>query len=110
MIEVKNKRTFTSGGVYIGRPAILGNPFSHIAKGTLAKYVVASREQSVESYRAYAKEQYKTNPEFKAKINELAKQYAETGKLELVCWCAPLPCHGDVLARVIEFIAKRDYK
>ena len=110
MIEVKNKRTFTSGGVYIGRPTILGNPFSHIAKGTLAKYVVASREQSVESYRAYAKEQYKTNPEFKAKINELAKQYAETSKLELVCWCAPLPCHGDVLARVIEFIAKRDYK
>lgn len=50
MIEVKNKRTFTSGGVYIGRPTILGNPFSHIAKGTLAKYVVASREQSVESY------------------------------------------------------------
>ena len=27
---------------------------------------------------------------------------SQQGDLELVCWCSPLPCHGDVLKELIE--------
>ena len=36
--------------------------------------------------------------------DELNRLYtiAKKGDLYLVCWCAPLPCHGDIIKRVIE--------
>ena len=109
MIKVENKRS-CSNGEYIGRPTVLGNPYTHLKGKTKAQFITASRSDSVQAYRAYAREQYNTNTAFKNEVHRLAKLYAETGELTLLCWCAPLECHGDVLARVIEFIAKRDYK
>lgn len=74
--------------VYIGRPSKWGNPFSHL-HNTLAKYKVRSRKEAVEKYEAWLL----ANPKLMAALPELK------GKV-LGCWCHPLACHGDVLAKL----------
>jgi Domain of unknown function (DUF4326) len=75
--------------VYIGRPSKWGNPFTH-KDGTLAEYKVSSREEAVQAYEEWLLKQ----PELIAMVKQELR-----GKI-LGCWCAPLACHGDVLARL----------
>lgn len=72
--------------IYIGRGSIWGNPYTHLAEGTTAKFVVESREVAIAKYREYIldnKELFNRIPELKGKI--------------LGCHCKPSACHGDVL-------------
>jgi hypothetical protein len=64
--------------IYIGRPSKWGNPFVIGRDG--------SRAAVIDKYRDWIEGQ----PELIAALGELR------GK-NVVCWCAPLPCHGDVL-------------
>ena len=102
MIEVKNKKTYSGEGEYIGRPSIIGNPFTHIPKGTLAKFIVRDREEAVSKYEAWIREEMVSNEAIKKEINRLVDKYRIEGKLILICWCSPLACHGDVIKKIIE--------
>lgn len=85
MIKVYNKRRpreIPNGAIYVGRPTKWGNPY----KASKTK----SRQQAIDEFEAYAKERIENEPDW---LTPLA------GK-NLVCWCAPLPCHGDVLLRM----------
>lgn len=64
--------------VYIGRGSKWGNPFKIGRDG--------DRAQVIEKYRAHLA----SRPDLLAALPELR------GKV-LGCWCAPLPCHGNVL-------------
>jgi hypothetical protein len=66
------------GAVYIGRPSKWGNPFVIGRDGT--------RDEVIAKYQAYVL----GKPALLAALPELR------GK-DLVCWCAPCACHGDVL-------------
>lgn len=74
--------------VYIGRPSKWGNPFTH-KEGTKAQFVMPTREEAIKAYEAWLLQQ----PHLMASLHELK------GKV-LGCWCAPLACHGHVLARL----------
>lgn len=74
--------------VYIGRPSIWGNPFSHL-DDTLAQFRVATREEAIEAYEEWINQR----PDLLSLLPDLR------GKV-LGCWCAPKPCHGDVLVRL----------
>lgn len=84
--------------VYVGRgrdprsgePGRWGNPFSHRPSSARVTRV-ATRAEAVERYRAWLWEQIETGQV------ELAALAALHGKT-LGCWCAPEPCHGEVLA------------
>lgn len=93
MPQVLNKRVhgIPAGSVYIGRPSKWGNPYSHLAgQGTLAKYQVGSRAEAVAAYKTWLLSQ----PELvKAARSELKNR-------DLVCWCAPASCHGDILLAI----------
>ncbi len=67
--------------VYTGRPSKWGNPFQIGRDGTRAQ-VIARYERWLE-----------TQPELLAALPELQG-------MTLGCWCAPAPCHGEVLARL----------
>src|SRR5437867_3137794 len=69
--------------VYVGRPSPWGNPFVIERDGT--------REEVVAKYAAWVR----TQPHLLARIAELR------GKT-LGCWCAPLLCHADVLAKLAD--------
>ena len=88
-MKVLNKRVhgIPQGSVYVGRPTKWGNPFSH-QQGTLAKYMVASRDEAVAAYEEYLL----NSPALLASLSELR------GK-DLVCWCSPASCHADILIR-----------
>lgn len=93
MINVRNARNFMPGE-YIGRPSPLGNPFIIGRDGT--------RDEVIAKYRSWL--WYKTSIDCKARdeLNRLTDLYEENGnKLDLVCWCAPKACHGDVIAQAI---------
>lgn len=68
--------------VYIGRPSKWGNPFEIGKDGT--------RQQVIKKYEEWIRQQ----PDLLNQLDEL------NGKI-LGCWCKPLPCHGDVLVKLI---------
>ncbi len=65
--------------VYIGRPSKWGNPYNIGTDG--------DREEVIRRYRAYIE----GNPKLLGECRQELK-----GKT-LGCWCAPKPCHGDIL-------------
>lgn len=69
--------------VYIGRPSKWGNPFTLGRDGT--------REEVIMKYHRWILDQ----PGLLKDVHELI------GK-RLGCFCAPLPCHGDVLLGLAE--------
>lgn len=81
--RVVNRARGDEYDVYIGRPSKWGNPFVIGRDGT--------RAEVIEKYEAWLLDQ----PDLLAALPELR------GK-RLGCFCAPLPCHGDVLARLAE--------
>lgn len=82
MPKVLNQRTDgrPDGAVYIGRPSKWGNPFVIGKDGTRAEVVAKYERWLCES-----------GP---------GSQVGELRGKDLVCWCAPLACHGDVLLRL----------
>lgn len=80
MAKVLNKRKvgIPAGAVYIGRPSKWGNPFVEGKDGTRAEVIAKYTDWLWRNERLLAD------------LHELR------GK-DLVCWCAPQPCHGDVL-------------
>ena len=82
------KDTYPCWAVRIDRRTKWGNPFEIGKDGT--------REEVVAKYEAWLL----SKPDLM-----LAAKLELAGK-DLVCWCAPLPCHGDVLLRVANGINK----
>jgi hypothetical protein len=75
--------------IYIGRPTIWGNKYSH-QSDTQAEFRVGTREEAIAAYERWLL----SEPVMVA----MAKRDLR-GKV-LGCWCRPKLCHGDVLARI----------
>lgn len=69
--------------VIIDRRSKWGNPFRIGKDGT--------RIEVIEKYREYIK----GRPDLLAQLQELEGKH-------LLCWCAPKPCHGDVLIELLQ--------
>lgn len=84
MAKVLNKYRdgIPKGAVYIGRPSKWGNPFAIGKDG--------DRDEVIAKYRQWLL----ARPD----IMEAAK--LELAGKDLVCFCAPKACHGDVLLEV----------
>ena len=83
VVHVKDR---VPGAVFIGRPGPFGNPFVIGRNGT--------REEVIEKYRAYVMRSTPAAETLQYKI------YRELKGKDLACFCAPLPCHGDVLLEI----------
>ena len=97
-IEIKNKRTYRGKGEYVGRPSPLGNPFKI---GNLD----GNREEVIKKYKEWLRRNI-TNKSVADEMSRLIKIYKQEDCLTLICWCSPLPCHADVIARYIKKLAK----
>ena len=87
----------------IYRPSILSNPYTHIKdKKTLAMFVVRTREEAIERYKGYFDRMYNGNAPFKYLIDEIYEKYKRGEDIYLECYCAPLPCHGDIIKDKLE--------
>lgn len=84
--------------VSVGRPNVLGNPFP-IGRGPNS-----TRAEVIARYRRHLWEKFKANePQVMEELIRLGQLSAEGKNVALVCWCAPLPCHAEVIARAATF-------
>lgn len=81
MIKVLNKYV-SNNGIYIGRPTKWGNPFIIGRDG--------SRDEVIQKYSRWIREQ----PELMEQAKKELKGHS------LICFCAPKPCHGDILLEI----------
>jgi len=93
MMTVVNKRTHkpTSNDVYIGRGSIWGNPYV-IGKDGDRETVIYKYEELMVDRLGFGSDEM-VSEMWKDKLRSLE------GKT-LVCYCAPLGCHGDVLEQL----------
>ncbi len=71
-------------GIYVGRPSIWGNPFVSPRDGT--------RDEVVAKYEMWAWETF------------TAADIVLLKDSDLICWCAPLRCHADVLLEMTTYL------
>lgn len=96
--NLRTERMWKRGDIYVGRSshrhqngAVLvrdgyfGNPFRTGRDG--------GRTAAVEKFEIYARARIASDPEWRERVKALH------GK-RLFCFCAPLPCHADVLERL----------
>lgn len=77
--------------VYVGRPSVFQNRWSHLdhAKGC---FKVKDRDEAVSCFEAALITKFRVDPASLARL-----MVALRGK-KLLCYCAPAKCHGDVLS------------
>lgn len=83
--------------IYIGRPSMLGNPYTHQRQAMEGTIRVATRGLAIESYGDWLRSLDADSPQW----CELRRIAALPGPLSLICWCAPLPCHGQIIVDAV---------
>lgn len=97
VINLRDNDGLNGPFIYIGRGSKWGNPFTHLySDHRLERFgmhvtLVGSREEAIEKYEEWLKNQ----PDLLAKIPTLRGHI-------LGCYCKPLACHGDILARMAD--------
>ena len=69
--------------IYVGRPTKWGNPYKIDDKRGNTREVVIKRYEH-----------------WLTSSSQLMSELVELRGKDLYCWCAPLPCHADVLLRL----------
>jgi hypothetical protein len=87
------------GQAYVGRPSPLGNPFQLGRAGSRAEVIARYRRW------LWARLQEPGSIERRELAQLLGR--AQAGRLELLCWCAPLPCHAEVIRSALTWLAKQ---
>lgn len=91
VIHVRDMRP---GDVYIGR----ANPRHQLRASRWRNpyHITPSspREETIGRYEILVRHQMRIDPNFVADLETLRGH-------RLACWCHPLPCHGDVLVKIL---------
>jgi hypothetical protein len=105
LINVVNKKNhkITPIDFYIARPSPLGNPYSH-KKSKFNCIIVDNRQKAIDNYEEWLKFKIKDNdPIIINELKKLTDFYIKNNfNINLVCWCKPKPCHGDILKKFLE--------
>jgi hypothetical protein len=94
-----------AAGVYVGRGnqeldrSLLANPYKIGVDGT--------REECIQRYTLWLRRQWQNRLPARNELMRLVNLYRRDGKLTLVCHCAPLSCHAEVIKRAIERIIQK---
>jgi hypothetical protein len=83
--------------------SVLANPFTDkkLSK-TLAIYQAKDRDDAIKKYSTYFDTMYGHNESFTSVVDEIYEKYKNGEDVYLECFCKPLPCHGDIIARKLE--------
>lgn len=125
-IIVRNKRTYKGPGEPIHRPSpkgqakgsVLGNPF-YMTDESERDIVVAKYKlwlwNHVKQYRMMYQEgldplTFKDSWAIGQELDRLYLLAKDQEELNLICWCAPKACHGDVIKAYLEWRYANDSK
>ncbi|MGL6133370.1 MAG: DUF4326 domain-containing protein [Prochlorococcaceae cyanobacterium] len=87
------------GQAYVGRPSPLGNPFQPGRDG--------SRAEVIARYRLWLWARMQDPSSIQHRELEQLQGRALAGRLELLCWCSPLPCHAEVIRSALIWLAEQ---
>ncbi|MDV3002444.1 MAG: hypothetical protein N5P05_004099 (plasmid) [Chroococcopsis gigantea SAG 12.99] len=109
MIKVVNGKKAGFVGkdkIYIGR----SNSFYNLKASVLMnKFVIGkdgNREEVIEKYKKWLWMEFKKGGEVYEELVRIGKKVKEGESVELVCYCVPMGCHGNVVKRCIEWMIK----
>ena len=104
-INIVNKKTHRAEpcDVYVGRPSALGNPYP----------VTMGREECIRAFRREFMQLMMTSKDttnlvythVNLELMHIQNVHKKYGKVNLVCWCAPLACHAAV---IVEYFIQMD--
>ncbi len=93
-IRVLNKHSVGDRGEYVGRPSALGNPFKLEHE--------SQRDHVIQQYETWLQDRIAARDlQVCHELNRLYRIVRDQGVLELTCWCAPKPCHADVIRSIL---------
>ena len=100
-VIIVNRKTYQGKDAhYVGRPTILGNPFSAKQHG--------GRDNAIAKYKAWLNLQWSTgNQPVIDELMYLARKLNKDNKIVLMCWCAPKACHASVIGVALRNIIKQ---
>jgi len=76
----------------------LGNPYYREPRGI-----------SIPKYKRWLWEKMQNPGSVQSEmLRTLIRLYKQTGELTLLCWCAPEPCHADVVKSALEWMMAVD--
>lgn len=108
IVNIKNHIP-TEYDFYIGRPSILGNPYSN-KKNSIADIIIDKEEDAIEYYKKYFYERIEScDKVFIDELNRMYVFYKEHGKLNICCWCFPKRCHGDIIKEYLDNKIKNEF-
>lgn len=91
---------------YIGRSRkgnALGNPFTHNGKrSSLTKLSFPTREEAIEAFEMYFDSMYGKDNDLTKEFDKIYEEYKQGKDIYLECFCKPLPCHGDIIAKKLQ--------
>ena len=95
----------TSNDVYIGRGSPFGNPYSHLASDFKDTIKCNNREESIELFKEYFNDIVNgcgcKNKPLRQKLRDIIIKIKLGGEVNLVCFCKPKTCHGDIIRNYI---------
>lgn len=105
-IQVRNRHTYSGPGDYMGRGTIFGNK-AGVKKYPGVEVVVDSVDEAIKWYADWLRDQYRQKGKVYDALMKYAQKFLRGEKINLICSCAPKPCHCDVIKSAIIGIAKR---
>jgi hypothetical protein len=99
-INIRNKNTYSGEGEFIGRPSPLENPYK-ITKSRSRRTAIVMYAQYITDAimnEGFASEDHE---EIISELNRLFKILINNQKLDLICYCSPLECHGDIIKQLL---------
>jgi hypothetical protein len=95
-----------SSKIYIGRANKSYNLPASILQNKFAIGKDSSREEVIEKYRKWLWDEVQKRAEVFEELVRIARQVKAGESVQLVCWCKPLKCHGDVVKRCVEWMIR----
>ena len=93
-INVRNKKTWSGDGIYVGRPSPLSNPYKLTDE--------SEREMILQRYGAMLKNAImKRDSRIITALHNIEHYLQEKGECNLICYCSPKPCHADIIKQVL---------
>jgi len=77
----------------ISRTSVLGNPYTVKDHG---------RGKCIEMYEAHFDKSITISDPFREEFLRIVANVDAGHRVGLSCWCAPAPCHGDIIKRRVE--------
>ena len=106
-IKLDDDVSCKKGYYYVGRDKYnnspLSNPYTFNGKrSNLAKMSFKTREQALEAYKGYFDAMYGNDAKFTKAFDEIYECYKDGEDIYLGCFCSPLPCHADYIAKKLQ--------